>query len=694
MARTCIALLASLLLTAGWLPAQRGIPWIAEVVLEQDMTLRDCAVGDVLPDRPGDEIVVVGSDGTVRIAYRDRVRWKHEVVHRAAGALVRVAIGDVLLDRPGNEIVAVGAAKGLDRGDAPGAVVVLCRTSEGWAGETALTSGALLRGVCVGSGEAFVTGADARVHRLSRDKGGAWRDQPLVGLSSAGESVTAIGRAIMVACADGSLVAVERSEDGWRSRTIGKGSSARTCVGTDGRRLVSGHDDGTVSVLTPDPMDGAAPWRCDRVSGDQGRVAGAVLADLVSERPGLEIAVAGHSGRVTLLRRRAARRRSSVLLEEGAPLHGLAAGELDGRPGLELAVCGASGRLTVLRREAKRVLGPQAGDWLAEVALDLGIGIGGCAVGDLLAERPGDEIVAVSKDGGVHLMHREKDGWHHALVHRAEGELIQVAIGDVDPRSPGNEIIGVGVAEGRERSGGSGAAVIVRRTSTGWSGERVFTAPALLHGACAFEGAAFVTGYDRAVNRLRFLDGTWRAEKVVDLPGPGKQALPTAAGVVIACRDGTLARVERAGDAFRLVVLDRRSSGRSRLGTDGARIIVSDDDGTLSIVSPREGGNGWSREGIYREFDLQRGAVLADLDPDSPGLEAATAGYEFKVTLLCRAGGHWWSRLLYRDSDRLHHLAAGDVAGRPGLELVTCCYSGRVTVLRRVTAGSGDAALR
>jgi hypothetical protein len=116
---------------------------------------------------------------------------------------------------------------------------------------------------------------------------------------------------------------------------------------------------------------------------------------------------------------------------------------------------------------------------------------------------------------------------------------------------------------------------------------------------------------------------------------------------------------------------------------DGRRIIVSDDDGTLSVLTPSDDGDDWIREEIHREFELQRGAVLADLDPTTPGLEAATAGFEFRISLLREAGGSWWSKLLFRDTDRLHHLVAGDVDGRPGLELIGCGYSGRVTVFRR-----------
>jgi hypothetical protein len=212
----------------------------------------------------------------------------------------------------------------------------------------------------------------------------------------------------------------------------------------------------------------------------------------------------------------------------------------------------------------------------------------------------------------------------------------------------------------------------------------VLETPALQHGVCVADGEVFVTGYDNAVHRIRRQRGEWIAEKIADLPGAGKNIILVSGMLVVSSTDGSLVGIERDGTTWSARVLDKRDRGRSRLGTDGRRVLVSDDDGLLSIVTPSEDGRSWSREEIHREFDRERGAVLADLDPDTPGLEVATAGYEFRITLLREADGAWWSKLLFRDSERFHHLAAGDVDGEPGIELVGCGYSGRVTVLRRV----------
>jgi len=124
-------------------------------------------------------------------------------------------------------------------------------------------------------------------------------------------------------------------------------------------------------------------------------------------------------------------------------------------------------------------------------------------------------------------------------------------------------------------------------------------------------------------------------------------------------------------------IIDQRSAGRARVGTDGHRLIVADDDGTLSIVDSGQ------RQEIYKESDKLRGAVLADLDPQTPGLEAACAGYARRLSLLELVDGAWRAETLYEDSDRFHHLIAADVDGQPGLELIGVGYAGNVVVLRR-----------
>jgi hypothetical protein len=320
---------------------------------------------------------------------------------------------------------------------------------------------------------------------------------------------------------------------------------------------------------------------------------------------------------------------------------------------------------------------PPGGPWKSEIALEAGKKLGGCAVGDLDPRHPGNEIVAVAGDGSVYLAWRDGNAWKNEVIYRAGGEMIQCAIGDVNPERPGNELIVVGMEKGGEEEGGAGAAHVVYRDEDGWKGELVFRDKALIHGVCAAEGGAVMVGFSRMAHRLTRNAGAWKVEPMGPLPADGKAALAFGDAVVVACNNGWLGGFEPTDHGWKTVDMDKRPAGRSRLGSDGKRAIVADDDGTLSIAGP-DG----STE-IYRDSAKLRGAVLADLDPSRPGLEAATAGYSMKVTLLHRDGEKWVPRTLYEDTAGFHHLAAGDVDGRPGLELVACGYSGKLVVLTR-----------
>jgi len=316
--------------------------------------------------------------------------------------------------------------------------------------------------------------------------------------------------------------------------------------------------------------------------------------------------------------------------------------------------------------------------WTAEIVLEAGKKLGGCAIGDLDPDHPGQEIAAVAGDGSVYLAWRDQGRWRSEMIHRASGEMIQCAIGDVDPERPGNELVIVGMEKGGEEEGGAGAAHLVYRAEGRWKSEPIFRDTALIHGVCVAGGGAVVVGFSRKAHRVFRDAGSWKAETIAELPGAGKAALAVGDRVVIACNNGWLGGVERTSDGWKTVTLDQRPSGRARLGTDGKRVVVADDDGVLSIVGPD------GREEIFHASKKLRGAVLADLEPARPGLEAATAGYSFEVTLLHREGEKWRDVDLFEDSARFHHLAAGDVDGRPGLELVACGYSGRLVVLTRV----------
>lgn len=326
-------------------------------------------------------------------------------------------------------------------------------------------------------------------------------------------------------------------------------------------------------------------------------------------------------------------------------------------------------------------------DWTNETALDAGTKLGGCAVGDVDPDRKGDEIAVVAGDGSVYLVHALEDGWAQQKIGAATGEMIQCAIGDADPARKGLEVVAVGMKAGKEEDAGAGAAHIASRGPDGWSFDLLFEDTALIHGVCVGDidpqrdgEEVLLVGFSRRAT-LAWREGdSWQTEVVGELPGDGKNALPYQGGAAVVCNDGAVVLVARKEGAWTVTELDRAEAGLARIGTDGERLVVARDDGALAILAAGE------REEIHQESSKLRGAVLADLDPDLPGIEAATAGYGNTVTLLHQDGDAWKPRVLFEDTGRLHHLATGRIGPDGEVGLVTCGYSGLLTVIRRTTA--------
>jgi hypothetical protein len=314
----------------------------------------------------------------------------------------------------------------------------------------------------------------------------------------------------------------------------------------------------------------------------------------------------------------------------------------------------------------------------AAIVLEVTDKLVGCAVGDVDPAHPGNEIVVTTGKGAVLVVRRDGSGWVHDVAYQAAGEMIQVAIGDALPEREGDEIVVVGMAKGSEDAGGHGAARVIWRKATEWQSAAVLETEALAHGVAAQNGDVWVAGYDRKVHLLRARRGTTEFERVAAaaLPGNGKCVLVVPGGAAVACTDGSLVEARLSDGNLVTRVLDHRERGRARLGTDGTSILTADDDGALVLVGPT------GAEVLYREALSLRGAVFADLDPSTPGLEAATTGYTGRVTILRRREGRFAPALLFADRAGFHHAAAGELDGQPGLELVVCGMAGRVLVFR------------
>lgn len=332
--------------------------------------------------------------------------------------------------------------------------------------------------------------------------------------------------------------------------------------------------------------------------------------------------------------------------------------------------------------------------WHNEVALSAGEKLGGCAAGDLMPERPGREIVTVGVSGAVWIAWREPNGWKSEKIFTAPGEMIQAACGDVLVNRRGDEIVLVGMASGQESSEGRGTAWLLTRTDK-WQAEQIHSDDRLLHGVCVTRDGVVVTGFTNSATLLIPKSGKLIKAKTVSLPGAGKSATECGDITVIACNDGTLAAIDWTKNAAQ--VLDKRSAGRARVSAEIGwsmrnsnhafpRVAVADDDGTLSVVTIKktDGKLSATSEVAHKEGKKLRGAVFAELDPDSKGFEAASAGYENKISILRRkSGGGFAAEVLHQEPERFHHLIAAEVDGRPNLELVACGYSGSLVVILR-----------
>ncbi len=316
--------------------------------------------------------------------------------------------------------------------------------------------------------------------------------------------------------------------------------------------------------------------------------------------------------------------------------------------------------------------------WNQETAYEGSTKLGGCTVGDLDPDRPGQEIAVVAGNGDVILVFLDQGEWQSETVDHLPGEMIQCAAGNLLPDHPGDELITVGIAQGGEDDGGPGSAWVFFKTSSGWQRQKAFEDSALLHAVCMGPpGTAFVAGYSHKVHRLERGPDGWAAGWSADLAGPAKGAAWSQDGLAICDANGRLNIFDEGGQA-----IPHRAAfpaPQARIARDGARVLVCDNGGDLRLLnSPTS-----IPEVIHHESDRLRGAVFADLLAESPGLECATAGYRGDVTLVYRhSKGEWHAEPVGHDSDRFHHLATGVLPGR-GISLVGCGYSGRVTVVSR-----------
>ena len=81
------------------------------VMAELGEKLGGCDVGDLVPGG-GDEVAVVSVSGALRVLEANGDAWSVIDAGRASGEMIQVAVGDVWPERGGDELIAVGMLAG------------------------------------------------------------------------------------------------------------------------------------------------------------------------------------------------------------------------------------------------------------------------------------------------------------------------------------------------------------------------------------------------------------------------------------------------------------------------------------------------------------------------------------------------------------------------------------------------------
>lgn len=320
------------------------------VMAELGEKLGGCDVGDLVPGG-GDEVAVVSVSGALRVLEANGDAWSVIDAGRASGEMIQVAVGDVWPERGGDELIAVGMLAGDEESGGEGAVVVsgFDESTGDFSARPVFTDSALVHAVAVCDLDPAVEGDEALVGGFSdaltllRFHGDGQVTSEEIGRTpAAAKGMVPHGDGVAVACRDGSLLVVRPSDEGFVTEVLFRAPSGLARLASSGEEILAASDDGTLWLVQR--REGTRLFR------DSLKLRGAVFTDLDSASPGLEVATAGYSGRVSLLHETAGEWTAETVIATEAALHHLTSGELDRATGQELVTVGFAGDVVLLRR--------------------------------------------------------------------------------------------------------------------------------------------------------------------------------------------------------------------------------------------------------------------------------------------------------------------------------------------------------
>jgi nickel transport system substrate-binding protein len=291
------------------------------------------------------------------------------------------------------------------------------------------------------------------------------------------------------------------------------------------------------------------------------------------------------------------------------------------------------------------VLIPYSGRWTPMETIQEGSWLGGLAHGDLDPSVPGKELYTGGKRGDLwQIVAHPHGALESRLVTHFPGEEIHtLVIDDLDPRTPGNEML-------------------------------AFTWPG---------GLYVVTGGGPklAVRRVQALDTRIRDAVVL----PHEEG--TAPEVAVVSRAGRLETLRLEGEGAKWTEIDRQRTGMGRVALreeeDAIILYTVCDDGRVYRYERRS--DGWRTPQLIYAGPLgARGVVTGRFGKDPDQETIAVFGYSGCVEILAKEPAGWTRTTVFRDRDKGHWLATIEADGRNATDEILCCgYSGRLSMLYR-----------
>ncbi|MEZ6004886.1 MAG: hypothetical protein R3F17_13130 [Planctomycetota bacterium] len=337
------------------IPAVWSAPTHAIPVAQMQGKLGGCAAGDLTSD-PGDELLAVGSDGSVWLAWHTETGWQSAAIAQLDGE----AIGVAVVPAPENQtaFVTVGKLEGDEETPGPGAAWLFRRPSRtkapaavGWNKELLRREEQLIHAVAADDRGFVIGGYAGAVHRYE-PSGEGFASAPVSGVSAPIKGLALDHDQVAIACADGQLFEAQFAGGSWKTRLLWRFPEALARVDLWQGSVAVSSNDGGLYVVDPRSQGDALVYSSDD------RLRGAVFLEAppTGLDPSWYLATAGYDGRVHLIPRSGPKGAGVHLRVDEGRLHHLAPARVAddaGRIVPALVTSGYSGRLLLLPFEAR-----------------------------------------------------------------------------------------------------------------------------------------------------------------------------------------------------------------------------------------------------------------------------------------------------------------------------------------------------